>query len=221
MSESTDNYLKHLFALSQHNQAGISTSALAQKLDTRAASVTGMLKKLHRDGLVLHTRYKGTVLTARGRRIAAAIVRRHRIWECFLADHLGFGWDKVHDMAEKLEHVQSEELIDRLDQLLGFPTVDPHGDPIPGKDGKLPAASGQLALSETRPGDRVIIRGARSESPDFLQHLSSIGATPGVALWVKQVLPFDRSVVVRIKNNLHTLSAVAAAALVVSKNRMP
>src|SRR3954471_19141026 len=143
-SVSKENYLKAIFHLQQDNQS-VSTNALAESLQTRPASVTDMLKKLKEQRLLQYEKYKGVKLTHEGRKVAILIIRKHRLWEYFLVEKLGFGWEEVHEIAEELEHISSKKLIDRLDEYLNFPQTDPHGDPIPDIDGKI-AASKQINL---------------------------------------------------------------------------
>ncbi|MCK7557036.1 metal-dependent transcriptional regulator [Chitinophaga sedimenti] len=131
-----ENYVKSIFKL-QEGQESVSTNAIAYELDTKPASVTDMAKKLKEKKLIDYEKYHGITLTADGRKIALQIIRRHRLWECFLVDKLAFSWEEVHELAEELEHVRSEKLTSRLSDFLGNPTTDPHGDPIPDAQGKM------------------------------------------------------------------------------------
>ena len=144
LTQSEENYLKAIFTLSQDDKGSISTNDLAEKMATKASSVTDMLKKLCEKELLEYQKYQGCELTTLGNSCALAIIRKHRLWETFLVDKLNFGWDEVHEIAEQLEHIQSTELTDRLDEFLGYPKVDPHGEPIPGKDGKIEAVTNQI-----------------------------------------------------------------------------
>src|SRR5688500_6686566 len=137
VSASKENYIKAIYHL-QDEEGVVTTNALAKELDTRAASVTDMLKKLKSQKLLLYEKYQGFKLSPDGRKVALQIVRKHRLWELFLVEKLKFGWEEVHEVAEELEHISSKKLIDRLDEFLGFPKSDPHGDPIPDSSGKLP-----------------------------------------------------------------------------------
>src|ERR1043166_5061225 len=137
-SASKENYIKAIYHL-QQDQSSVSTNALAQALQTKAASVTDMLKKLKTQKLLQYEKYKGVKLTNEGRRVAIHIIRKHRLWEFFLVHKLGFGWEEVHEIAEELEHITSKKLIDRLEEYLDFPQADPHGDPIPDGQGRMPA----------------------------------------------------------------------------------
>ncbi|MBV1888574.1 MAG: metal-dependent transcriptional regulator, partial [Urechidicola sp.] len=137
LSYTEENYLKAIFSLSIKNENAVSTNDIANKLNTKASSVTDMIKKLADKKLVDYKKYQGATLTKKGLKIAVSIVRNHRLWEVFLVEKLDFTWDKVHDLAEQLEHIKSEQLTEKLDTFLGHPTHDPHGDPIPDKDGKI------------------------------------------------------------------------------------
>ena len=137
LSKSEENYLKAIYHLSFNAKGGISTSAIAQQLETKSSSVTDMIKKLADKSLVLYKKYQGVTLTAEGEKIAANVIRKHRLWEVFLVEKLNFNWDEVHEVAEQLEHIHSEKLIDELDALLDYPKRDPHGDPIPDKDAEF------------------------------------------------------------------------------------
>ncbi|HIE45471.1 MAG TPA: metal-dependent transcriptional regulator, partial [Flavobacteriaceae bacterium] len=128
-----ENYLKAIFSLESNSGTVISTNHIAKKLETKASSVTDMIKKLALKNLLVYTKYKGVSLSSQGRKIATSIVRKHRLWETFLVDKLGFNWDEVHDIAEQLEHIKSDKLILKLDSYLEYPQSDPHGDPIPDK----------------------------------------------------------------------------------------
>ena len=138
MTFSEENYLKTIYHLTIISDSEISTNAIAEKMETKASSVTDMLKKLAEKDLVDYKKYQGVSLTEKGKLSAKMIVRKHRLWEVFLVEKLDFSWDEVHDIAEQLEHIKSEKLINKLDDFLGNPTEDPHGDPIPDKNGKLP-----------------------------------------------------------------------------------
>src|ERR1700712_1060629 len=164
-----ENYLKSIYHLSLNTQ-NVSTNQIAALLNTRAASVTDMLKKLADKELINYTRYQGVSLTSPGKKIALHIIRKHRLWEFFLVEKLNFKWDQVHEMAEEMEHISSEELIDRLDKFMDYPKYDPHGDPIPDCNGNFkkhelkPIAS--LSVNESG-----VISGVRDHSPTFLQYL--------------------------------------------------
>lgn len=149
---SEENYIKTIFHLEQKALEGVSTNAIAEQMDTKASSVTDMIKKLSEKGVINYVKYQGVTLTQEGRKTALSIIRKHRLWEVFLVETLDFSWDEVHEIAEQLEHIHSEKLIDRLDKLLDFPKYDPHGDPIPTKDGTF-SERDKILLSELTVGE--------------------------------------------------------------------
>lgn len=197
-SPTEENYLKAIYAIA-NRQGGeeVSTNALAETTATRAASVTDMLKRLADKGLIHYRRYQGVRLTDEGERRALRIIRRHRLWEVFLVEKLGFGWDEVHDMAEDLEHVRSDELVARLDAFLGNPQFDPHGDPIPTPTGQMPR-TGYRPLADLNPGDEATMMGVLDHSTPFLQHLAQCGLVLGCPVKVSEINAFDRSMQVTI-----------------------
>jgi DtxR family transcriptional regulator, Mn-dependent transcriptional regulator len=215
MSESTDNYLKTIYALTSGERAGASTTALAEKLQTKASSVTDMLKKLNEKGLVKHTKYYGTSLTAKGRKHALQVVRKHRLWEFFLAEKLGFAWNEVHDVAEQLEHVQSELLIEKLDAFLNYPKYDPHGDPIPNKTGIIATNKNLVRASSLNIGDKVTLISLDDSSENFLKYLDSIELKPGVVFKVTKRIDFDASLQIKTTKNTHSISFEVAKNLFV------
>lgn len=210
-SESVENYLKCIFMLqSESGEEAVSTNAIAERLDTKPSSVTDMLKRLRTLGWVRYKKYKGAQLTPEGERLALAILRRHRLWEVFLVDHLGFGWDEVHHIAEQLEHVDSDELIERLDGFLGHPRFDPHGDPIPDSTGKFTEEPQRVALDALEPGQSGIVVGVGESSAEFLQYLDSVSLTLGVRLEVVNRFAFDRSVMVQTDAGTRQVSHTVA-----------
>ena len=200
LTQSEENYLKAIFTLSQDTEGAISTNDLAEKMLTKASSVTDMLKKLCEKELLEYHKYQGCALTNEGKSHALAIIRKHRLWETFLVDKLSFGWDEVHEIAEQLEHIQSTELTDRLDEFLGFPKVDPHGEPIPGKDGRIESVSNRILLSESVVGMRAIIMGVEDDQTEFLQYLNKIGLHLGTQIDILDKLNFDGSIIVMIND---------------------
>lgn len=188
-----ENYLKAIYKLSEKiTNEGVSTNDIAAELLTKAASVTDMLKKLSDKKLINYKKYQGVSLTNKGEKVAIDIIRKHRLWEHFLVDKLGFKWDEVHDIAEQLEHVDSDELIDKLDSFLEFPKYDPHGDPIPNKSGVF-ANKKMLELFDMPIGFTGNISGVSDHSPLFLQHLEKIGIILGVQIKVEDKNLFDNS----------------------------
>ncbi len=170
MTFSEENYLKTIYHLTTVSDSEVSTNAIAEKMETKASSVTDMLKKLAEKDLVNYKKYQGVSLTDNGKLEAKMIVRKHRLWEVFLVEKLDFSWDEVHDVAEQLEHIKSEKLINKLDDFLGNPTEDPHGDPIPDVHGRIIKIEKQLLseLSENRSG---ICVGVKDTSSEFLKYL--------------------------------------------------
>ncbi|MDR0802155.1 metal-dependent transcriptional regulator [Fluviicola sp.] len=199
LTQSEENYLKAIFTLSQEEKGSILTNDLAEKMTTKASSVTDMLKKLKEKNLLEYQKYQGCQLTPLGRFYALAIIRKHRLWETFLVDKLNFGWEEVHEIAEQLEHIQSLELTNRLDKFLGFPKVDPHGEPIPEKDGKIEMVANRILLCEAIPGTKVIVMGVENDQTEFLQYLSKIGLNLGTQIEILDKLSFDGSILIEIK----------------------
>jgi DtxR family Mn-dependent transcriptional regulator len=216
-TSSEENYLKAILKLSQKEDGPVSTGALAAEMQTTAPSVTDMLRRLSEKQLATYEKYYGVQLTEEGMRVATALVRRHRLWEVFLTEKLGFGWDAVHDMAEQLEHVQHPDLVERLDAFLGYPSFDPHGDPIPDAQGRWPTRQRQL-LSSVEVGRPVVAVGVDDHSASFLQYLNRAGIELGTRLQVLERVEYDLSLHVRL---LHTgrelmLSDKAARSLFVA-----
>lgn len=209
-----ENYIKAVYHL-QHGQEVVSTNALSAELQTKPASVTDMLKKLKAKKIISYEPYRGVKLSAEGRKVALGIVRKHRLWEYFLVDKLQFGWDEVHEVAEELEHISSNKLIDKLDEFLGHPKFDPHGDPIPDSKGKI-IAQPQEQLSATLLHTPVEITAVGSQSTELLELLKHKGLQMGTRLEVKKVFEFDGSLELRIKNQqVVTVSRELASVLFV------
>jgi DtxR family transcriptional regulator, Mn-dependent transcriptional regulator len=196
ISHAEENYLKAIFKIAEKDDKAVNTNAISAAMQTTAASVTDMLKRLAEKNLVQYERYKGVLLTAEGSRLATALIRKHRLWEVFLVDKLGFSWDEVHDLAEQLEHVQGEALVQRLDVFLGRPRFDPHGDPIPDAEGRW-VFRPQSALAILEPGAQGVITGVQEHSTAFLQYLGQQGLTLGISLEIIERFAFDQSVRVR------------------------
>jgi len=203
-SSSKENYLKAIFHL-QEEDGMATTNALAKELDTRAASVTDMLKKLKTQKLLLYEKYKGFRLSPEGRKVALQIVRKHRLWELFLVEKLKFGWEEVHEMAEELEHLSSKKLIDRLDEFLDFPKSDPHGDPIPDSNGKIPVTK-QISLMRLNQNIQAIVSNISDQSSEMLDLLKHKGIALGTKLEIRKKFPFDNSFELRIRNQAITIS---------------
>lgn len=202
-SQAEENYIKTIYHLEALSSKGISTNAIAKKLDTKASSVTDMIKKLSEKEVVLYKKYQGVTLTEFGSKTAVSIIRKHRLWEVFLVNKLNFSWDEVHEVAEQLEHIKSPKLIDELDAFLDFPKRDPHGDPIPDKDGNLQIIEKSL-LAQLKVGDRGICIGVDDSSSEFLQFLDKQGIALGKQIEILDKEPFDGSL--QIKLNEKTIS---------------
>jgi DtxR family Mn-dependent transcriptional regulator len=198
ISFTEENYLKAVYHLSEGGQKAVLTNELAEAMQTKAASVTDMIKKLSAKELILYERYYGVKITARGKAQALQIIRKHRLWETFLVQKLAFTWDEVHEVAEQLEHIQSASLIDKLDEFLGFPTADPHGDPIPNHNGKLKSLP-QIPLEQMEPGKKGIIACVKDSDPILLKYLEKIGAKPGKKIQVVRIEDYDKSIEVIIE----------------------
>ena len=213
---SEENYLKAIYHLELDAEKGISTNAIAKKLNTKASSVTDMIKKLSDKEVVIYKKYQGVKLTDFGKKTAANIVRKHRLWEVFLVEKLNFSWDEVHDVAEQLEHIKSPKLINQIDALLGFPTHDPHGDPIPDKDGNLKIIDKSL-LSTLQKDDCGICVGVDDSSSEFLQFLDKKGITLGKKITVLEKEDFDDSLSIEIEGEKLSISNKIANNLYIKK----
>lgn len=200
-----ENYLKTIYHLEQQIDGGVNTTSIAEKLETKPSSVTDMVQKLAEKNLLLYKKYKGAQLTASGKRIAASVIRKHRLWEVFLVEKLNFQWDEVHEIAEQLEHIQSEELVARLDVYLGIPDFDPHGDPIPDADGKIKDMNTKL-LSECEKEQNVVCVGVKESSSEFLQFLNKMNVSIGTKIKIINKESFDGSMVIEVMNNQFFIS---------------
>ncbi len=209
LTQSEENYIKAIYQLSESDNGHITTNLLADKMNTKASSVTDMLKKLADKSLVVYTKYQGCSLTQIGQKTALIIIRKHRLWETFLVEKLNFGWEEVHVIAEQLEHIQSTELTDKLDAFLGYPKVDPHGDPIPSADGTIQRAS-NLMLFDCEVGQRAIVTGVKDGEVAFLKYLNKIGCQLGTHIHVLEKFSFDESMLVEVNEKQIQFSAVTA-----------
>jgi len=201
---SEENYLKAIFHLQEKNGT-VTTNALAEKLQTKPASVTDMMKKLSAKKLLNYKPYYGFSLSAEGKKIALFIVRRHRLWEYFLSEKLKFDWNEVHALAEELEHVSSKQLIDRLDQYLGYPQFDPHGDPIPDQKGKMKNVN-KVSLFDLPFNQMAEVLQVTNQSTEMLELLEHKNITIGTRLEVKKHFDFDHSVELKIRTTTLTIS---------------
>ena len=214
---SEENYLKAIYHLEIDTDKGISTNAIAKKLITKASSVTDMIKKLSEKEVVVYKKYQGVKLTNFGKKIAANIVRKHRLWEVFLVEKLNFSWDEVHDVAEQLEHIKSPKLIDQIDAFLGFPTHDPHGDPIPDKEGNINTIEKSL-LSTLLKNESGVCVGVNDSSSEFLKFLDKKGIKLGKQITVLEKEDFDDSLTIRIDDIKLSISNKIANNLYIKKS---
>ena len=216
-SQSEENYIKAIYHLENISNKGISTNAIAEKLETKASSVTDMIKKLSDKKLVVYKKYQGVTLTDFGKKTAANIVRKHRLWEVFLVEKLNFSWDEVHDVAEQLEHIKSQKLINQLDVLLGFPTHDPHGDPIPDKNGNINKVDKKI-LSSLSKNESGVCVGVKDSSSEFLQFLDKKNITLGKEIKVLEKEDFDNSLSIEVSGKKMSISHKIANNLYIKKS---
>lgn len=214
MTFSEENYLKTIYHLTTISESEVSTNAIAEMMETKASSVTDMLKKLAEKDLVNYKKYQGVSLTGKGKLTAKMIVRKHRLWEVFLVDKLDFSWDEVHEIAEQLEHIKSEQLINRLDDFLGNPTEDPHGDPIPDANGQIIKTEKQL-LSELLESQNGICVGVKDTSSEFLKYLDKQGISLGSKIEIVGKESFDLSLKIKLNARELTISNKIASNLFV------
>jgi len=193
---SEENYIKSIYHL-QKDSDTVNTNSLAAEMQTSAASVTDMLKKLQRKKLLQYERYKGFKLNETGKKVALGVVRKHRLWEYFLVEKLGFAWDKVHPIAEELEHISSDELIKRLEQFLGNPSFDPHGDPIPDRNGKIPVIK-QLNLSSLPVKQQATVSSVGNQTTQMLEMLKHYHIGIGTSITVLKRFEFDGSLEIKV-----------------------
>ncbi|PKA82838.1 DtxR family iron (metal) dependent repressor [Ulvibacter sp. MAR_2010_11] len=212
-----ENYLKAIYHLEQQMQGEVSTNAIAERMDTKPSSVTDMVQKLAEKEVLSYKKYKGTLLTPNGRKIAASVIRKHRLWEVFLVEKLNFHWDEVHEIAEQLEHIQSDELVTRLDKFLGNPDFDPHGDPIPDKHGNVKRTEKKL-LSECNKNQRGVCVGVKETSPEFLQYLDKRKISIGTKVKVLGKEFFDGSMIIQVGSDQFFISQKIAENLYVQTN---
>lgn len=212
-----ENYLKAIYSIQANSkQKGVSVNEIAERMTTKPGTVTDMLRKLSEKELIHYEKYKKVELSKTGQSAALLVLRKHRLWETFLHHKLNFQWDEVHEVAEQLEHIQSTKLIERLDDFLGFPEFDPHGDPIPNSEGELPHTS-TLALIDAEPGKACKVVAVRDTSSAFLQQLEKLQLQIGTMLKVTEVMPYDNSVMVsREKGDAFLLSEKIARNILVA-----
>lgn len=217
MTRSEENYLKTIFHLGGSDSIPIATNAIAEQMETKPSSVTDMARKLAQKGLVHYKKYQGVYLTDFGVKTALSIIRKHRLWEVFLVKKLDFSWDEVHEVAEQLEHIKSEKLIDKIDELLDFPKYDPHGDPIPSKDGKFMERDKQL-LSDIPINTKGVCVGVKDTSSTFLKFLDKNNIALGKTIQVLEKEEFDESLHIEMEGKKLHISHQIASNLYVKKN---
>ena len=213
---SEENYLKAIYHLGQQGTEAVSTNAIADKMDSKASSVTDMIKKLADKNLVHYIKYQGVSLTDVGRLTAVSVIRKHRLWEVFLVEKLNFSWDEVHDVAEQLEHIKSLKLVNELDAFLGFPAHDPHGDPIPDRDGNY-ALRKNINILEMETGNQGVLAHVKDSSDVFLKYLNKYNLALGDAIKVLDFEPFDDSVTIQTKTRQIIISKEVAKNLYLSQ----
>lgn len=213
---SKEDYLSVIYKSSDSN-GEIKANQIAEKLNISGAAVTDMLRKLSKEGYVEYKRYKGTKLTKSGEDYARSMVRRHRIWELFLHQIVGLPWDKVHNEAENLEHSSSDELIDRLEEMLDYPEFDPHGDPIPDRNGKMPKGNLGIPLSTVEPGNKVKVNRVHDFDSSFLQYISKIGIELNKEIIVVDAMEFDHSLLIKVDKKETSISSKVAANIFVTE----
>lgn len=218
-SKTEEDYLKAIYKLSKVQPKGVATKSIGDLLNLKPPTVSDMLRKLGDKKFIKYAKYKGVTLTNEGERIALKIIRKHRLWETFLVDHFKFKWDEVHDIAEQLEHIDSARLVERLDEFLGFPKFDPHGDPIPDKDGVI-VLRHDITLDQIEKGQKAVLVGVKDHSTEFLKYLESISLTLDTEVKVINVINYDKSIVVKAGNHSErNLSFQVSKNIVVQRNQ--
>lgn len=216
LSLTEENYLKAIYHLSEDGTKSVLTNELAEAMSTKAASVTDMIKKLSLKTLITYEKYYGVNVTSYGKTEALLVIRKHRLWETFLVQKLGFAWDEVHEVAEQLEHIHSKRLIDKLDEFLNFPKVDPHGDPIPDVKGKIKAPP-QVALDQLKAGYQGTIIAVKDSDSNLLKYLDKIGAKPGKKIKVTGKEEYDESMEIEIEDKKVFLSKEVSKNILVTQ----
>ena len=217
MTHSEENYLKVIYHRSCSDfDKEVSTNVIAEALQTKASSVTDMLKKMAEKGWIEYRKYQGASLSEEGKKIALNVIRKHRLWEVFLVEKLNFSWDEIHEVAEQLEHIESDKLIEELDKFLQYPDTDPHGDPIPDKDGNMPVQQ-QILLSELSENQKGLCIGVKNTTKDFLQYLDKIQISIGDNIQVISIQPFDNSYQIMVGKEEKSISSLIAKNIYVKK----
>ena len=216
LSYSEENHLKAIFHLSVNNESGVSTNSIASKMNSKAPSVTEMLKKLSEKDLVVYKKYQGVLLTDFGRKTALSVIRKHRLWEVFLVEKLNFNWSEVHEVAEQLEHIKSKKLTNELDKFLGYPKKDPHGDPIPNIAGFIKYTT-KFLLSELKIGDKGTFVGVKDSSSAFLKFLDKRKIALGSNIKFLHIEDFDDSLLIGMDETNLTISMKSANNIYLTK----
>ena len=216
LSKSEENYLKSIFNLSEFGNKQVTTNSISKVLNIEPASVTDMIKKLSKKKLIYHEKYKGSTISKSGIKIALQIIRRHRLWEVFLYDKLNFKWDKIHDIAEELEHVSSEELIDNLDKFLKYPKIDPHGDPIPNKLGEMNFVD-KISISDLNVNENGIVSRIINEDEEFFNLLKKLKIEIGTEVKIIDKIEYDESIEILINKKTVIISKDIANNIKITK----
>ena len=205
ITSAEENYLKAILSLSLNEGGKVSTNAISRVIGTSAASVSDMIKKLQEKKLIKYKKYQGLELSAKGKKKAINILRKHRLWETFLVNNLKFNWGEVHDIAEQLEHIKSSQLIDRLDSYLSFPKFDPHGEPIPSKEGKIPVRN-TITLNKLKVNAKGKVLGVTLDDKSFLEYLTKLNIKIGTNIEIIDKISFDKSLNIKIDKKNHHVS---------------
>jgi len=214
---SEENYLKAILSINLDTNNLVSTNEIANLLDTSAASVTEMIKKLQDKKLVIYKKYKGVKLSKLGGKQAIEILRKHRLWETFLVNKLDFSWAEVHDVAEQLEHIKSEQLTDKLNHFLNYPKFDPHGEPIPTKNGLMPTTK-RITLNEMPVNSKGIIMGVSLDNKEFLDYLTKLNISIGTKVYAIDRISFDQSMKIKINSTIAHISKEIAQNILIKIN---
>ena len=219
LTTSEENYLKTIYNLSESGKKQVSTNSISKFLKTKPSSVTDMIKKLSAKKLLYHKKYKGTNISSNGKKLAIQIIRKHRLWEVFLFEKLNFKWDEVHKIAEELEHITNEKLIERLDKYLKYPKIDPHGDPIPNKNGEINIKP-KIKLSNLLINNNCIVSNVNDDDGNLLEYLNKIKIHIGSKIKVFDIIEFDKSIEIEIdsENKVFISNRVAENILVTKTN---
>lgn len=215
LTQSEENYIKAIYYLQKVLKKPVGTNDLANRMNTKASSVTDMVRRLSEKELIIYEKYKGCELTTSGTAVALKTIRKHRLWETFLVEKLNFGWEEVHEIAEQLEHIQSVKLTNKLDEFLNFPKFDPHGDPIPDQNGEFAKREESFKLIDLELNIPAIVIGVADSSASFLKYLDKHGIELGVEVNVKDKFEFDNSTEILINGKILNLSAAASSKITV------